>query len=182
MRTALVLLFLLALASVPGSLLPQRGTDPVKVTQYLADDPTKGRIFDRLGLFDVFAAPWFAAIYLLLFVSLVGCVLPRSLQHWRIVRSRPPAAPRNLGRLPEHRARRRATTEPQAVLDARARRACASSAGASTSTAYADGGTGSVAAEKGYARETGNLRVPPRAARAARRPSRSGRSAASAAP
>ncbi|MFZ1670082.1 MAG: cytochrome c biogenesis protein ResB, partial [Candidatus Nanopelagicales bacterium] len=34
MRTALLLLFLLALASIPGSLLPQRSTDAAKVTQY----------------------------------------------------------------------------------------------------------------------------------------------------
>jgi cytochrome c biogenesis protein len=154
MRTALVLLFLLALASVPGSLLPQRGTDPVKVTQYLADDPTKGRIFDRLGLFDVFAAPWFAAIYLLLFVSLVGCVLPRSVAHWRILRSRPPAAPRNLGRLPEHRVVD-VEAAPQTVLD-RARDHLRPRLWRVDVTAY-DGTTGTVAAEKGYARETGNL-------------------------
>ena len=154
MRTALVLLFLLALASVPGSLLPQRGTDPVKVTQYLADDPTKGRIFDKLGLFDVFAAPWFAAIYLLLFVSLVGCVVPRALAHWRVLRARPPAAPRNLGRLPEHRTVD-AGADPQAVLDT-ARAHLRSKLWRVDVTPY-DGSTGTVSAEKGYARETGNL-------------------------
>ena len=156
MRTALVLLFLLAVASVPGSLLPQRGTNPIRVNDYLADDPVKGRIFDRLGLFDVFSAPWFAAIYLLLFISLAGCVLPRSRQHWRTVRSRPPAAPRNLHRLPEHRRVEPAQgVGPQQTLDAaeswlrRARWRV-------DTTAY-DGVTGTVAAEKGYARETGNL-------------------------
>ncbi|HET7900436.1 MAG TPA: cytochrome c biogenesis protein ResB [Candidatus Nanopelagicales bacterium] len=154
MRTALVLLFLLALASVPGSLLPQRGTDPIKVTQYLADDPTKGRIFDKLGLFDVFAAPWFAAIYLLLFVSLVGCVIPRAVTHWRVLRSRPPRAPRNLGRLPEHRVVD-APGDPAAVLEA-ARSHLRSRLWRVDVTSY-DGSTGSLAAEKGYARETGNL-------------------------
>jgi cytochrome c biogenesis protein len=156
MRTALVLLFLLALASVPGSLLPQRGTNPIRVTDYLANDPVKGRILDRLGLFDVFSAPWFAAIYLLLFLSLAGCVLPRSLQHWRILRSRPPAAPRRLARLPEHRrVEPAAETAPQQTLDSAAawlRRA----RWRVDTTAY-DGRTGTVAAEKGYARETGNL-------------------------
>jgi cytochrome c biogenesis protein len=156
MRTALVLLFLLAVASVPGSLLPQRGTNPIRVNDYLADDPVKGRIFDRLGLFDVFSAPWFAAIYLLLFISLAGCVLPRSLQHWRTVRSRPPAAPRNLRRLPEHRrVEPREGVAPQQTLDTAAswlRRA----RWRVDTTAY-DGATGTVAAEKGYARETGNL-------------------------
>ncbi|MFN8146476.1 MAG: cytochrome c biogenesis protein ResB [Candidatus Nanopelagicales bacterium] len=154
MRTALVLLFLLALASVPGSLLPQRGTDPVKVTQYLADDPTKGRIFDKLGLFDVFAAPWFAAIYLLLFVSLVGCVVPRALAHWRVLRARPPAAPRNLGRLPEHRTVDTGS-DPQEVLDT-ARSHLRSKLWRVDVTPY-DGTAGTVSAEKGYARETGNL-------------------------
>jgi cytochrome c biogenesis protein len=154
MRTALVLLFLLALASVPGSLLPQRGTDPVRVAQYLADDPVKGRVLDRLGFFDVFGAPWFAATYLLLFVSLAGCVLPRTVQHWRAVRARPPAAPRNLVRLPEHRYVA-SEAAPAAVLDAAAtwlRRHRWR-----VDTAAFEGGTGWVAAEKGYARETGNL-------------------------
>jgi cytochrome c biogenesis protein len=156
MRTALILLFLLALASVPGSLLPQRGTNPIRVTDYLADDPVKGRILDRLGLFDVFSAPWFAAIYLLLFVSLAGCVLPRSVQHWRVLRSRPPAAPRNLVRLPEHR--RVVPTvgaEPQQVLDTAA--SWLRKARWRVDTTSYDGSTGTVAAEKGYARETGNL-------------------------
>ncbi|MEP7024485.1 MAG: cytochrome c biogenesis protein ResB, partial [Actinomycetota bacterium] len=34
MRTALILLFLLALASVPGSVIPQEGIDPAAVAQY----------------------------------------------------------------------------------------------------------------------------------------------------
>ena len=154
MRTALILLFLLAIASVPGSILPQRGTAPVKVTQFILDNPSLGRFYDKLSLFDVFAAPWFAAIYLMLFVSLAGCVLPRSRQHWRIVRSRPPAAPRHLSRLPEHRTLT-STDEPQAVLDDAAGWLRAQRWRVDTE-AYADS-TGAVAAEKGYARETGNL-------------------------
>ena len=82
-------LFLLALASVPGSLLPQRGVDPVKVTQYLADEPTKGRILDRLGMFDVFASPWFAAMYLLNFslnnLSLIFWLINSMLSIWSLV-------------------------------------------------------------------------------------------------
>ena len=99
MRTALILLFLLALASIPGSILPQRGTNPVLVDQWIAANPTTGPILDSLGFFDVFASPWFAAVYLLLFISLIGCVLPRLGVHWRALRSQPPAAPRNLLRL-----------------------------------------------------------------------------------
>ena len=76
MRIALILLFLLALASIPGSIFPQRGTSPLRVNEFLKDNPTTGPILDRFYMFDVFASPWFASIYLLLFISLTGCVLP----------------------------------------------------------------------------------------------------------
>ena len=62
MRTALLLLSLLALAAIPGTLIPQRGLNPVKVAQFYSDHPTLAPVFDKLSLFDVFAAPWFAAI------------------------------------------------------------------------------------------------------------------------
>src|SRR3954462_6404909 len=99
MRTALLLLSLLALAAIPGTLLPQRGLTPVKVDDYIAAHPQLGPLLDRLSMFDVFAAPWFAAIYLLLFISLIGCLVPRIRLHLRALRRRPPAAPRNLLRL-----------------------------------------------------------------------------------
>ena len=82
MRTALILLFLLALASLPGALLPQWSLNSSKTAQYIADHPTLGPWLDRLGFFEVFASPWYAAIYLLLFTSLVGCLLPRT---WEFV-------------------------------------------------------------------------------------------------
>src|SRR5271155_2790425 len=100
MRTALVLLFLLALASVPGSVLPQEGIDPAAVTQYYAAHPSLAPIVARFSGFDVFGSPWFAAIYILLFTSLAGCVLPRAFRLARSSRQPPPKAPRNLARLP----------------------------------------------------------------------------------
>ena len=39
MRTALILLFLLALGSVPGSVLPQQGINPSAVQQYYLSHP-----------------------------------------------------------------------------------------------------------------------------------------------
>jgi cytochrome c biogenesis protein len=102
MRTALVLLFLLALASLPGALLPQRSLNVQKVDAYIAAHPTFGPLMDRVGLFQVFASPWFAAVYVLLFVSLIGCLLPRSWDHAKNLRARPVPAPRNLARLPHH--------------------------------------------------------------------------------
>jgi cytochrome c biogenesis protein len=100
MRTALILLFLLALASIPGSLFPQRGSAPLRVNQYLRDNPELGKWLDRFYLFDVFASPWFGAIYLLLFISLTGCVVPRLREHLHEAKAQPPAAPKNLSRLP----------------------------------------------------------------------------------
>ena len=102
MRTALVLLFLLALAAIPGALLPQRTLNEGKVTDYIAARPTLGPWMDRLELFDVFSSFWFTAIYALLFISLVGCILPRCVEHAKALRTRPVNAPRNLARLPHH--------------------------------------------------------------------------------
>ena len=100
MRTALILLFLLAIASIPGSVLPQRGTNPLKVDAYLQANPTTGPVLDRLGFFEVYSSPWFSAVYLLLFVSLVGCLVPRLRAHLVAVFRRPPAAPTGAARLP----------------------------------------------------------------------------------
>ena len=94
MRTALFLLLLLAVAAVPGSTFPQRSIDAARTAQWITDHPTAGPVLDRLGFFEVYASPWFAAIYLLLFVSLIGCVLPRLRIHWHQLRSVPPRAPR----------------------------------------------------------------------------------------
>ena len=116
MRTALLLLFLLAMASLPGALLPQWSLNTAKTAQYIVDHPTLGPWLDRLGFFEVFASPWYAAIYLLLFVSLIGCVLPRSWDFVRQLRAAPVATPRNLGRLPHH-ARLTVPGSPDAVAD-----------------------------------------------------------------
>lgn len=102
MRTALILLLLLAVASIPGSVFPQRGTDAAAVADYLAANPVLGPVLDRLGMFDVFASAWFAAVYLLLCISLVGCIVPRSLDFARSVRKPPPPAPSRLSRMPAH--------------------------------------------------------------------------------
>ncbi|CAM5231706.1 hypothetical protein SVIOM342S_05750 [Streptomyces violaceorubidus] len=45
---------------------------------------------------------WFSAIYILLFVSLIGCIVPRTWQFVGQLRGRPPRAPRRLDRLPAY--------------------------------------------------------------------------------
>lgn len=149
MRTALWLLLLLALASIPGSLLPQRGTSPLKVNEYLQDHPLAGRIFDQLRLFDVFASPWFAAVYLLLFISLTGCVVPRTFELARELRKPPTVAPTNFKRLPTYRSWH-SDVDPQDAIQIVAKQWRASGWRICTTS-------DSVSAERGYLRETGNL-------------------------
>jgi cytochrome c biogenesis protein len=102
MRTALVLLFGLALAAIPGSLVPQSKISPVRVADFIAEHPTLGAIYDKIGMFHVYTSPWFSAIYLLLFTSLVGCIIPRAAMYAKALRARPPLTPRNLVRLPAY--------------------------------------------------------------------------------
>ena len=149
MRTALILLFLLAIGSVPGSVLPQEGVDPSAVSQYYTAHPALAPILSKLSLFNVFAAPWFAAIYLLLFLSLAGCVLPRTFRLVGSARQKPPRAPRYLGRLPLSASYATALSPAQA-LDAGARQLGAKRFRLRT-------GDGWISAEKGYLREIGNL-------------------------
>ena len=153
MRTAVILLTLLALAAVPASLLPQRNvaTDPMAVTRFVQDNPRLAPWLDRLGLFEVFAAPWFAAIYLLLLVSMTGCVLPRCARLWRSVRAAPPAAPRHLGRLVDHQ---RWTPEDG---HGSARGVTAAAAELRRRGFRVEATPTEVRAERGYARELGNL-------------------------
>jgi cytochrome c biogenesis protein len=148
MRVALILLFLLSLAAIPGSLIPQH-SDQLKVDAFRVKHPTVSPIYDKLGLFHVFSSPWFAAIYILLFISLAGCIIPRSWQFVGQLRSRPPGAPRNLTRLPAY-STWRTEASPEDVAEA-ARKVLR---GRRFRTIVTDT---SVAGEKGYLREFGNL-------------------------
>jgi cytochrome c biogenesis protein len=158
MRVALLLLMLLAVAAVPGTIFPQRSQQPEEVATYLVDHPDLGPLLDRLGFFTVYSSVWFSAIYLLLFVSLVGCILPRSRVHLRGVRGRPPRAPRRFDRFPAQ-----ADLELDGTPQEVAERAAAALGGPRWWRRFRvdvrDEGRGvwSVAAERGYLRETGNL-------------------------
>ncbi|MBM6404958.1 cytochrome c biogenesis protein ResB [Phycicoccus sp. CSK15P-2] len=150
MRTALFLLLLLAVAAVPGSTFPQRSIDAARTAQWITDHQTAGPLLDRLGFFEVYASPWFAAIYLLLFVSLIGCVVPRTRIHWHQMRTRPPRAPRRLERLAAHR-ETEVDGAPDEVLD----RLRATLQRRRYRVHAHDDST--LSAEKGYLKESGNL-------------------------
>ncbi len=151
MRTALVLLFLLALAAMPGALLPQRSLNAFKVDEYLAAHGGWGRLLDRLQAFDVYSSVWFSAIYLLLFISLVGCLIPRTFDYAKSLRAKPVGTPRNLSRLPHFTESTVDTPAADVLEQARERLR------GWRTTEHQDGNTRSISAERGYLRETGNL-------------------------
>lgn len=100
MRTALALMFLLALGATPGALLPQRSLNRDNVTEYIENNGKIAEIYDKLQLFDVFSSTWFNSITILLFISLIGCIIPRFREHYKQMKARPVRAPKNLNRLP----------------------------------------------------------------------------------
>ncbi len=114
MRTALILLLLLALAAIPGSVIPQSDVDSLKTSRWQDAHPDLTPVYEKLGLFSVYDSVWFSAIYILLMVSLVGCIIPRTFHYWQGDPGRsaegapqpdPPAGPRGVP--DERRGRRR---------------------------------------------------------------------------
>jgi cytochrome c biogenesis protein len=148
MRTALVLLVVLAAASILGSLFPQDGVSPQRVDQYFVDHPALAPVLERLGLFDVFGSAWYMAIYLALLGALVACLVPRSRALVRVLRSRPPRG----GDLARYRTRAAFDTpaSPDQAMAA-ARRALGRGR-----WRLADH-DGELAAEKGYLREASSM-------------------------
>ena len=171
MRVALILLLLLAVATIPGSLVPQNGADPNGVRQYELDHPDLYKVLNAFPIqaFDVYSSVWFSAIYLLLFVSLIGCVLPRIAHHWKALRGKPPRTPARLQRMAGYAEQRisnpSATTEEReafaerAILEAhkllRTQRYRAEIQRVEATKRRS--AEVSVSAERGYLRETGNL-------------------------
>ncbi|GAB2747814.1 cytochrome c biogenesis protein ResB [Kitasatospora kifunensis] len=149
MRVALILLFMLSLAAIPGSLIPQTSENPFKVQTFQAAHKTMTPIYLKLQMFNVYSSFWFSAIYILLFISLAGCIIPRTWQFVGVLRAKPPTAPANLTRMPVYAAWHTDADPESAVRAAeqllRRRRFRAHLSG------------GAVAAEKGYLREVGNL-------------------------
>ena len=146
MRTALILLMMLGIAAIPGSLIPQRTSNLMAVRDFFENHPTLSIWYDRFSLFDVYGSPWFSAIYILLFISLIGCVLPRTVEHFHAMRALPPATPKNLNRMEHHTTFAGGAeylTEAESWLKKNRFRILKSE--------------DSISAEKGYLRETGNL-------------------------
>ena len=160
MRAALILLLLMAIAAIPGSLFPQRQADPNGVVKYFDDNPELAPTIDTLQLFDVYSSAWFSAIYLLLFVSLIGCIIPRIKHHAKALRAPAPKTPARLQRMVGYssselqivgRTSEADVAQAVAIAESGLRRRGYRTARYDTPSAW------SVSAERGYLRETGNL-------------------------
>ena len=102
MSTALLLLLLLASATLIATFVPQEPViaSTVRLWREGVEGPgtAVAGVLDALSLFDVFGSWWFAGLTTLLMVSLTGCLIPRWRVFARNVR-RPPVPGRNLDRL-----------------------------------------------------------------------------------
>ena len=143
MRNALILLLLLGLASIPGSIYPQRTQSPLKVREYFETNPEFAKWLDRFYLFDVYGSPWFSAIYILLFVSLIGCVVPRTWHYAKEALRKPAPPPSSLKQLENYQTANSTLDSAADWLKKNRFRITRDK--------------NSLAAEKGYLRETGNL-------------------------
>jgi cytochrome c biogenesis protein len=155
MRTALFLLLLLAVAAVPGSILPQVGIDAGKVTVYQQQHRTLGPFLQHIGAFSVYSSVWFSAIYLLLFVSLVGCLVPRTYQQLSTLRDPLPRTPTRPERLAVSAVVEVERTTPSS-LDEQAQEVSKLLRRKHYRVAVQEGGR-AVSAERGQLRELGNL-------------------------
>lgn len=157
MRTALFLLLLLAIAAVPGSMFPQRGVDARAVETYFLEHPDRAQILDKLGFFAVYSSPWFSAIYLLLMISLVGCIVPRTFVYLRALKARPPKAPKNLLRMTASSSFETSASVEEVMAAGRRVLPLARIDVVDRGEGAEQGDAQELSAEKGYLREAGNL-------------------------
>lgn len=149
MRMALILLLLVAVASVAGSMVPQVTNSPQRVAALYRDRPLLARVYESIGLFDVYGSWWFTLAYVLLLISLASCLVPRVRALIRGLRQRPQPV-RELESL-RHFATATVSGRPEETLQ-RARRVFRRRW---YRVSAANGNA--LAAEKGLAREVGSL-------------------------
>ncbi|RLB43227.1 MAG: hypothetical protein DRH12_03580 [Deltaproteobacteria bacterium] len=98
-RLTIVLLILIAIASVLGTFIPQR-EEAVDFARHL--NPETLRVFQALGLFDMYHTAWFRILIGLLALNLVVCSIDRFPGVWRRFTAEPtPLRPRLFERVPQ---------------------------------------------------------------------------------
>jgi len=86
MRTAIILLGIVAGLSIVATLLPQKALQPEKASAYLQAHQTLGPVWDQLGLFSVYESWPLLLAAGLMYISLGNCVLTRGralYRRWR---------------------------------------------------------------------------------------------------
>ena len=86
MRTAIILLGIVAGLSIIATLLPQKALQPEKASAYLQAHQTLGPVWDQLGLFSVYESWPLLLAAGLMYISLGNCVLTRGralYRRWR---------------------------------------------------------------------------------------------------
>src|SRR5258708_36475665 len=86
MRTAIILLAIIAGLSIIATLLPQKALQPEKASAYLQIHQQLGPLWDRLGLFSVYESWPLVIAALLMYTSLTNCVYTRGralYRRWR---------------------------------------------------------------------------------------------------
>jgi cytochrome c biogenesis protein len=97
MKTAVILLAIVAGFSIIATMLPQKALQPQKALDYVQGHQVLGPFFDDLGLFSVYESWYFLVPVVLMYVSLGNCVLTRGRALYRRWRRRLPRSPQFIG-------------------------------------------------------------------------------------
>src|SRR5205814_8419004 len=139
----------------PGQRRPPPKRNAPTVDQHIAAHGWWGTLLDKLEFYDVYSSIWFSAIYLLLMISLVGCLTPRTFEYVKAMRAKPVLTPRNLARMPHYRLGRGKADVSDAAAEIAAVHKQLS--GWRRIEREEAGGVRTISAERGFLRETGNL-------------------------
>ncbi|MFY9613852.1 MAG: cytochrome c biogenesis protein ResB [Candidatus Dormiibacterota bacterium] len=97
MRTAVILLAIVAGLSIVATELPQRAIQPERASGWIQAHALLGPWFDRLGFFAVYESWPLIAAVVLMYVSLGNCVITRGMALYRRWRKKLPRNPQFLG-------------------------------------------------------------------------------------
>ncbi len=84
LKLTLFLLISLAVISIIGTVVPQ-GIPPVEYLEQIS--PVKQKLYENLGLFDMYHSWWFVLMLSLLTLNLICCSIKRLPYIWKIIRN-----------------------------------------------------------------------------------------------
>ncbi|MCB2183063.1 MAG: cytochrome c biogenesis protein ResB [Desulfobulbaceae bacterium] len=135
-KLALLVLFLLAISSVIGTVIPQNSPAETYVKMY---GENMARLFQTLDIPDMYNSWWFVTLLILLALNLIVCTIERLPSVWRLVVL--DNLQTDIGRLGKMRSRKEITTSKSPEEAASQVKAGLSEAGWKASEASRDDGT-----------------------------------------